>query len=68
MNLTDLQKLDGRGAFVALAKKANTSPSYLSQCAGGHRKPSPSLAKKLVAADARLTLASLRPDVYGRAA
>ena len=68
MNLRDLQKQAGRGIFVELAERVKTSPSYISQCAIGARKPSPAFAKKLVAADPRLTLAALRPDVYGKAA
>jgi hypothetical protein len=47
-----------------LAKRAKTSVGYLNLIAGGHRKPSPKLARKLVQADNRLTLADLRPDLW----
>lgn len=53
---------DGR---EQLAKSAKTSVGYLYLIAGGHRNPSPKLAKKLVEADPRLTLAELRPDLWG---
>jgi len=60
----------GREELDAIAAKAGTTLGYLSeQVANGHRNPSPDLAKKLVAASGgRLTLAELRPDLWGRAA
>lgn len=68
MTLKELLKKEGPGVFIRLAEKVGCSPRYVSQCAYGHRNPSPALARKLVAADSRLTLAALRPDVYGKAA
>jgi hypothetical protein len=49
----------------ALAAAADTTYIYMSQCAGGHRKPSVRLCRSLVAADPRLTLEELRPDIWG---
>lgn len=68
MNLLQLKESAGIEGLAALAKVAGTNQKYLSQCAHGHRKPSPRLAKKLAAADRRLTLAELRPDIYTKAA
>lgn len=48
----------------ALAKRAKTSVGYLYLLAGGHRKPSPKLARKLVTVEPRLTLPDLRPDLW----
>jgi hypothetical protein len=48
-----------------LAAKVDSSVGYLRLIAGGHRRPSTDLAKKLVEADGRLSLAELRPDVWG---
>ncbi len=50
----------------ALAAKVDSSVGYLRLIAGGHRRPSTDLAKKLVEADRRLSLAELRPDVWGQ--
>lgn len=47
-----------------LARKVDSSLGYLRLIAGGHRRPSTDLAKKLVEADARLSLHELRPDVW----
>jgi hypothetical protein len=48
-----------------LAERADTSTAYLVQLSGGHRLPSPDMAKKLVAAsEEKLTLADLRPDIW----
>lgn len=68
MNLLTLKAKLSKAQYTALARKAGTSAGYLDQIAGAHRKPSARLAKRLVAADARLTLESLRPDIYERAA
>ena len=55
----------GRDRAEAVAKRAKTNMAYLGQIAGGHRKPSPHLAKRLVAASGgELTLVDLRPDIY----
>lgn len=48
-----------------VAAAAGTSVGYLYQIAGGHRKPSLELSKKLQAAtDGDLTMSGLRPDLY----
>lgn len=65
MTLLELKKRDGHGAFVRLAAKANTSASYLSQIANGHRVCGLNVAKKLAAADRRISLGDLRPDLFG---
>lgn len=67
MNLYALKKTLTPKQYAALAGKAETSPGYLDQIAWGHRKPSPKLARKLTAANRRLTLEDLRPDIYGAA-
>lgn len=49
-----------------VAKKAETTVAYLIQLAGGHRKPSPDLARRLsIATEGKLTREGLRPDIYG---
>lgn len=68
MNLRDLLNILTPAEKVELAKRAETQHVYLIQCASGFRKPSPALCQRLVAADSRLTLAELRPDVYGAVA
>lgn len=58
-----------------LADEVGCNRKYLYQLAAGvvdsktgqARKPSPDLCRKLVAADARLDLATLRPDIWGTA-
>ncbi len=50
---------------IEVAKKAGTSVGYLYQIAGGHRKASLALCKKLQGATSgALTLADIRPDLY----
>lgn len=58
MGLDDIYKSDGFVALKVLAEKVGADPQYLRQCATGWRgkKPSITLAKKLIAADQRLTL------------
>lgn len=49
-----------------LAEEAGTSVAYLWQLAGGHRKASLELAKRLQDASRReLTIEGLRPDIFG---
>lgn len=51
------------------AARAKTTVPYLAQLSGGHRMPGHELAKRLVAAsDNKISLASLRPDIWGDAA
>ena len=59
MNLLDVYEAEGRQGLVRLAKKAGTSAKYLYHCATGRREPSPRMARRLVAADSRLTLEAL---------
>lgn len=48
------------------AEKAGTSVGYLYLLAGGHRRASTDLAKKLEKATSKkVTRAELRPDVWG---
>lgn len=68
MDLLQLQQAEpNKDVFDVLAKRVKSSRAYISQLAHGHRKASPDMCKKLVKADARLTLERLRPDIYGRA-
>ena len=62
MNLYDIYKTDGFAGLKELAEKVGSDPQYLRQCATSWRgkKPSILLAKKLIAADTRLTL----EDIY----
>jgi DNA-binding transcriptional regulator YdaS (Cro superfamily) len=48
-----------------LAEKVGTSTEYLRHCTSDRRRPSPKLCQKLVQAEPRLTLAELRPDLWG---
>lgn len=53
---------EDRQAFV---DRAGTTISYMPLLTGGHRRPSPELARKLVeASDGVLTLTALRPDIW----
>lgn len=62
MNLSDFIKENGRGS---LAKQVETSASYLSQIAHGHRKASPALALAIeMATDGLVTRGEIRPDIY----
>jgi hypothetical protein len=65
MNLRQLLDVLSADEKVALAEAAGTERVYLHQLADGHRNPSPRLAQRLVKCDSRLTLAELRPDVWG---
>ena len=49
----------------ALADAAGTSVAYLYLIGGRHRRPSTKLCQKLVAAEVKLSLSELRPDVWG---
>jgi type VI protein secretion system component VasA len=71
MNLKALKRHIGEGwktHAAQLAEQAECAPVYIDQLVSGFRKPSARLAQKLVAAEPRLTLEALRPDVYGKAA
>ncbi len=60
MDLSDLYRTEGISGLSKLAEAAKTDPKYLYHCATGRRTPSPSLARRLVQADSRLTL----DDIY----
>lgn len=47
-----------------LADVAGTSVAYLYLIGGGHRRAGSELCKKLVAAEPKLTLCDLRPDIW----
>lgn len=61
MNLHDIYQEGGFAALRRLAEAAGTDPQYLRQCATGWRgkQPSPKLARRLIAAEPRLTLDAL---------
>lgn len=49
------------------AKRAGTTVAYLYQLTGGHRAPSPQLAKRLhVESGSKVRLSKLRPDIWAR--
>lgn len=54
-------------ARKALAGITGTSVGYLYLIGGGHRRPGPELCKKLVAAESKLSLTELRPDIWAAA-
>lgn len=47
-----------------LADTAGTSVAYLYLIGGGHRRAGPELCKRLVAAEPKLSLCELRPDIW----
>lgn len=47
-----------------LAAEVKSSVGYFYLIAGGHRRPSTGLCKRLVTAEPRLSLEELRPDVW----
>lgn len=67
MNIKDFLNNLTPVAVAEFAARAETTVGHLAQLKGGHRKPSPEFAKRLVAASfGVLTLAELRPDVWGQ--
>ena len=48
----------------ALAAEANSSVGYFYLIGGGHKKPGTGLCQRLVAAEPKLTLTELRPDIW----
>jgi hypothetical protein len=48
----------------ALAIAVKSSVGYFYLIGGGHRRASPGLCKRLVAAEPKLTLSGLRPDIW----
>lgn len=47
-----------------LAQAVDSSVGYLYLIGGGHRRASPDLCQRLVAAEKKLTLTELRPDIW----
>ncbi len=69
MDVRTYMKTKGRPASETMAKRAGTSYNYLIQLAGGHRKPSHKLAKRIEAATRGvISRHDLRPDIFGKAA
>lgn len=64
----EIAEADGRGAWIRLARAVNTNPGYISQIANGHRKAGLSVARRIAAADRRISLGDLRPDIFGEPA
>ena len=55
---------DGKRDFAA---RAGTTVAHLIQLAGGHRQPSPDMAKRLAkASGGAIKLHDLRPDIWTR--
>ena len=66
MNLHDIYQLEGFAGLKRLAEATEADPQYLRQCATGWRgkRPSPTLAQRLIDADSRLTWEAMyRPSV-----
>lgn len=72
MNLADWLRAVKDPERQRVAKAAGTTVEYLYVVAGGHRRPSPKLARKLAEATAntpkKITKAKLRPDIWGQGA
>ena len=49
----------------ALATAVSSSVAYFYLLGGSHRRPSAKLCQRLVAAEPKLSLADLRPDIWG---
>jgi len=64
MNMRNLLNELSFAEKLAFAERAGTQYFYLFQIAGGQRSPSPKLCRRLVAADPRLTVGELRPDIW----
>jgi len=68
MKLDEFLKTADQDERSRVADEAGTSVAYLYQIAGGHRKPSTDLAKKIAAATKppyKVGKADLLPDVWG---
>ena len=69
MTLDEFLKEADADERTRVADAAGTSVAYLYQIAGGHRRPSTDLAKKISAATRsphKVSKAELLPDVWGR--
>lgn len=65
MNLTEYFAATKPAERRKLAEICGTGVLYLDQCKRGVRKVGPKLALRLIAAEPRLTLPELRPDIWG---
>lgn len=66
MNMREFLNAIDQAERERFAKNAQTSVGYLWLLAGDHRRPSPKLARRLhEASGGRMTLAELRPDLWG---
>ena len=67
MQIKEFVNTFGPDELSTIARRAGTTLGYLrDQVANGHRKPSPELAMRLAEmSNGRLTLAELRPDLWG---
>jgi len=66
MDVRTFMRCHDKDAVRQVAAVAETSVAYLEQLAGGHRRPSPELARRLHAASGgAMRLADLRPDLWG---
>nr|WP_315249263.1 hypothetical protein [uncultured Duganella sp.] len=64
MDMKTYLKQATRQQREALAQSVSSSVGYFYLIGGGHKKPGTGLCQKLVAAEPKLTLAELRPDVW----
>jgi hypothetical protein len=64
MNLRDLLRSMSADQKREFAAAIGVSADYLPLLSGGHRNPSPALARRCVEVDSRLTLHELRPDIW----
>lgn len=66
MELSEYLKSMNQEERANFAKRIGTTLGYLNLIRGGHRRLGPSLAKKFVsAAGGKVSLAEIRPDIWG---
>ncbi len=64
MDLKDIYDKEGIAGLTSIADTVGCSAKYLYQCATERRCPSPAMARKLIAADSRLSF----DDMYRQGA
>jgi len=65
MDMKAFLKVSSKSELIRAAELAGTTVNYFRQIAGGHRKASPLLAKKIEkSTDGKVGRACLRPDVF----
>jgi DNA-binding transcriptional regulator YdaS (Cro superfamily) len=65
MNMKEYLNSISQPERESLAERCGTSVNYFWQIAGSHRKPSPSLSKKIeLHTGGLVTCRDLRPDIY----